>query len=260
MQFMDSRIHALIRMHRLAVGIATVVFTAALAATIATGAAIAKPVVLGAAAPATPACPGDPCEAIGRTTGFQTMLGKKKNPFAAPSAGRVVAWSIKLSAPQASQTDFFTEFFGGPPRARLSILKPIQKQIKRGRPFYKLKSQGPVEELTPWLGTTTTFTLQQPLTVAEGQIVALTVPTWAPAFAVNLGDEMVWRGSRKKGKCTTREDIKAGRPHETPGQERLYGCSYKTARLLYSATLVPSAAPPKKKKKPPADEDRPQRQ
>ena len=257
MQFMESRIHALVRMHRLAVAVAAVVFTAALAATIATGTAVAKPLVLGAAAPATPACPGDPCEAIGKTTGFQTMLAKKKNPFAAPSAGRVVAWSIKLSAPQTSQTEFFTEFFGGPPQARLAILKPIQKQIKAGKPFYKLKSQGPVEELTPFLGTTTTFTLQQPLTVTEGQVVALTVPTWAPAFAVNLGEEMVWRGSRKKGKCTTREDIKAGRPHETLGQDRLYGCSYETARLLYSATMVPSAAPPKKKK-PPADEDRPQ--
>ena len=257
MQFMESRTHALIRLHRLAVAVATLVFAAVLAATIATGAAVAKPVVLGAAAPATPACPGDPCEAIGRTTGFQTMLGKKRNPFAARSAGRVVAWSIKLSAPQASQTEFFTEFFGGPPRARLSILKPIRKQIKRGKPFYKLKSQGPVEELTPFLGTTTTFTLQQPLTVAEGQVVALTVPTWAPAFAVNLGDTMVWRGSRKKGKCTTREDIKAGRPHETLGQDRLYGCSYKTARLLYSATMVPTGGT--KKKKRPADEGQRQR-
>ncbi|MGH2923709.1 MAG: hypothetical protein ACRDKH_06755 [Solirubrobacterales bacterium] len=245
---MESRIHASLRLHRFTVALAAVVFTAVLAATVATGTAVAKPLVLGAAAPATPACPTDPCEAIGKTTGFQIRIGKLKNPFSAPSPGRVVAWSIKLAAPQQTQTDFFTGFFGGPPRARLSILKPINKKIKDGKPFYKLKSQGPVEELTPFLGTTTTFTLQQPLTVRKGQIVALTVPTWAPAFAVNLGDRVAWRGSRKKGKCTTREDIKAGRPHETAGQDRLYGCVFKTARLLYSATVVP------KKKKPPADQ------
>lgn len=240
-----QQLQRMLRLHRLTVGLAALVFAGALSATIATGTAIAKPLILGAAAPATPACPGDPCEAIGRTTGFQTSIGKKRNPFMAPAPGRVVAWSIKLSAPKEGQVTFFNEFFGGPPRARLAVLKPINKQIRAGKPLYKLKSQGPVEELTPFLGTTTTFALQQPLVVKKGQIVALTVPTWAPAFAVNLPNSMVWRGSRKKGKCSAREDIKLGRPHETVGQDRLYGCSYKTARLLYSATLVPSKRPKK---------------
>lgn len=244
---MPSQLRALLRLHRFTVGLAALVFAAVLAATIATGTAAAKPVVLGAAAPATPACPGDPCEAIGRTTGFQVRIGKKKNPFMAPTPGRVVAWSIKLSAPKEDQVTFFNDFFGGPPQARLAVLKPINKQIRAGRPIYKLKSQGPVEELTPFLGTTTTFALQQPLVVKKGQIVALTVPTWAPAFAVDLPDSMAWRGSRKKGKCSSRGDIKLGRSHETVGKDRLYGCVYKTARLLYSATLVPSN-PPKKKR------------
>jgi len=245
MEPMPRHLHTFMRLHRLTVGLATVVFAGVLVATIATGTAIAKPLILGAAAPATPACPNDPCEAIGRTTGFQTGLAKKKNPFAAPAGGKVVAWSIKLSAPKETQVTFFNDFFGGPPRARLAVLKPINKQIKAGKPIYKLKSQGPVEELTPFLGTTTTFALQQPLLVRKGQIVALTVPTWAPAFAVDLPSNMIWRGSRKKGKCTERDDIKVGSAHEIAGQDRLYGCAYKTARLLYSATLVPS----KKKKK-----------
>jgi hypothetical protein len=249
---MHGRRHAYARLHRLTIAASALVFATVLIASIAVGTAFAKPIVMGAAAPATPACPGDPCEAIGKTTGFQSSIGKRRDPFVAPSAGRIVAWSIKLSAPKESQVTFFDEFFGGPPSARLAVLKPINKQIKMGKPFYKLKSQGPVEQLTPHLGTTTTFTLQQPLVVNKGQVVALTVPTWAPAFAVNLGANTAWRGSRKKGKCTEREDIQAGRPHETVGQERVYGCAYKTARLLYSATLVPTKAPPRKKK-PPAD-------
>ena len=175
-------------------------------------------------------------------------------------AGRIVAWSIKLSRPSDKQLEFFEEFFGGEPTARLSILKPIKKSPKRRQAtgeiaptMYKLKSQGPVEQLTPFLGTTTTFALQQPLKVAAGQVVALTVPTYAPAFAVSQGDKTAWRASRKNGKCTNAEDIKAGTAHEVAGQTRAYGCSYKTARLLYSATLVadPGAA---KKKKPVAEE------
>ena len=88
------------------------------------------------------------------------------------------------------------------------------------------------------------------------QIIALTSSTWVPAFAVNLPPDSVWRASRQRGKCTNADDIKAGTAHDTLGQDRLYGCIYKTARLLYSATLVqdPNASPPSKKKKQPAQQ------
>ena len=246
---MDRQVHPFARLHRLGIVIAASVFAAVLGLAIGIGSATAAPktVVLGAAAPATPSCP-EACQAIGRTTGFQTSIGKTQNPFASPVTGRLVAWSIKLSSPTEKQMSFFDEFFGGPPRARIAVLKPIRKQIKAGRMLYKLKSQGPVEDLKPFLGTTTTFTLQQPLVVREGQIVALTVPTWAPAFAVNLGGKNAWRASRKKTKCTKPDDIKLGSAHQRPGRDRLYACLYKTARLLYSATVVRDPSVAKKKK------------
>lgn len=223
-----------------AFAIAALAATLALALATGTAAAAPKTVVLGAAAPAAPSCP-DSCQAIGKTTGFQNTIGKTKSPFSAPFAGRIVAWSIKLSRPSTKQMEFFEEFFGGTPSARLSVLKPIMKQQKRGRPVYKLKAQSPVEELSPYLGSTTTFALQAPLKVNRGQIVALTVPTWAPAFAVNLGGDTAWQASRKRTKCNKAEDIKAGSAQQGLNSERTYACVYKTARLLYSATVV--AAP-----------------
>jgi hypothetical protein len=233
----------------IAAGVALLASVFAVALGGGTAGAAPKTVVLGAAAPATPSCPEN-CQAIGKTTGFQTSIGKVADPFAAPVSGRVVAWSIKLSAPNEKQRSFFDDFFGGKPQARISVLKPIRKQIKRGREVYKLKSQGPVEALEPFLGSTTTFALQQPLIVREGQIVALSVPTWAPAFAVNLGAKSSWRASRKPRKCNKPEDIKLATAHQALGKDRIFGCNYKTARLLYSATIVrdPSVAPPKKKK------------
>jgi hypothetical protein len=250
--------HASARLHRLSVRVAVIAFAAVLAVALGTGRAGAAPkmTVLGAAAPATPACP-EACQAIGKVTGFQQQIGKTKNPFMVPYRGMVVAWSIKLSGPNQQQMDFFKNFYGGPPEARLSVLKPINKQIKAGNPIYKLKSQSPVEDLTPYLGTTTTFTLQAPLRVKEGQVVALTSKTWIPAFAVNLPQDSVWRASRQRGKCTKADDIKAGSAHEQLGQDRLYGCQYKTARLLYSATVVrdPNAKPPSKKQ--PKDPEKP---
>lgn len=236
---MDSYDHALSRLHRLGVISAIVVFSTTAALAIGLGdAGAARTTILGAAAPARPACPQNPCQAVGKVTGFQTSIGKTRKPFVAPFTGKVVAWSIKLSNPNEKQEDFFDNFYDGPPRARLAVLKPIRKQIRAGRPIYRLKSHSPVEDLNPYLGTTTTFALRSPLTVKEGQIVAISVPTWTPGFAVGQSGRTGWRGSRKPKRCNKPADIAAGKAHQTLGSERLYGCAYNTARLLYSATLV----------------------
>jgi hypothetical protein len=214
--------------------------------------------VLGAAAPATPSCPAT-CQAVGKTTGFQTSITGARNPFVASSRGRIVAWSIKTGSPSTkpnpnnnnqSDLEFFNKTFGGTPKARISVLKPIMKEIKAGRPIYKLKSQSPVEDLSDFLGQTTTFTLDSPLRVKPKNIVALTVPTWAPAFAINQSADTKWQASRKRGKCNATADILAGTPQDAVDSQRTYGCTYKTARLLYSATVVPdpNQAPPKKKR------------
>jgi hypothetical protein len=253
MEFMDAEVHASARLRRLG---ALTAFLAVIGLLVALGPGradgAAKVTVLGAATPANPACP-ESCQAVGKTTGFQTAIGGTKSPFTVPYPARIVAWSIKLSAPRQNQIDFFKDFYGGDPQARLAVLKPIQKRIRAGKQIYRLKSQSPIEELSPFLGTTTTFTLQSPLKVNAGQIVALTIPTWAPAFAVGQPGNTTWRASRKKAACNDADLIKAGRPQEAVGADRAYACQYTTARLLYSATLVrdpnaPAPTPPKKKR------------
>jgi hypothetical protein len=251
--------HALARLHRVGIWTALAVFSVILAAVLGTGSAGAAPrvVVLGAVVQATPACPNT-CQAVGKTTGFQTGIAGAQNPFVVPFRGRVVAWSIKTGAPSTkpnpnnnnqSDLEFFNKTFGGEPKARIAILKPIMKQIKAGKPIYKLKSESPVETLTDFLGQTTTFTLDTPLRVKPNNIVALSVPTWAPAFAINQSANTKWQASRKKNACNDTNDILAGTPQDGVGTLRSYGCVYKTARLLYSATVVadPNQAPAKKK-------------
>src|SRR5262245_15783770 len=265
MESMSHEAHARPRLYKLALAPAIAVFAAALAAVLATGAGEAvggaRVVVLGAAAPATPSC-HTTCQAVGKTTGFQTSITGSRNPFVVPTRGRIVAWSIKTGAPNTkpnpnnnnqSDYDFFVKTFGGTPKARISVLKPIMKKFKQGKPIYKLKSQSPVEDLSQFLGQTTTFTLDVPLRVKPNNIVALTVPTWAPAFAINQSANTRWQASRKKGKCNATADILAGTPQDALGSQRAYGCTYNTARLLYSATVVADpnqkpGAPPKKKK------------
>ena len=90
-----------------------------------------------------------------------------------------------------------------------------------------------------------TIGLGKPGKKQTGWIVALTVPTWAPALAVGLGADTSWRASRGKGTC---EDTSTNTVQTQANQLAQYYCLYKTARLAYSATLVTAptpAVPPK---------------
>lgn len=198
-----------------------------------------------------PSCPGKydaqgkpiiACLAEGHITGFQTRANGIGQPFEAPFEGKVVAWSISLSRPTTrkskttiNEVGAFDKLLGKPSEARISILRPIKKSRP---PEFKLVRQSPIQILTPYFGTTPIFTLEHPLVVLKGQIVALTVPTWAPMFAVDLSGENTWRASRLPKHCETEKDIVDGRPQQVIGKTKKYGCFYSSARLMYTATLV----------------------
>jgi hypothetical protein len=208
-------------------------------------------VVLGQT-PETPAaaCPGKivneveitPCRVEGHVTGFQAIADGVARPYEAPFDGKVVAWSITLAKPSTRETKttsnevaFFDEVLGRPSQARIGILRPVEDSKP---PKYTLVRQGPLEVLNPYFGTTPIFALDHPLSVLKGQIVALTVPTWAPMFAFNVDADNTWRGSRLPEHCTSTKDIQDGNPQQGVGKTKTYGCYYSNARLLYTATLV----------------------
>src|SRR5436190_24354045 len=72
----------------------------------------------------TAACP-DNCEAVGQVSGFQIQQGTRKLPYRLRSYGKVVAFTVKLGTPNASQISFFNKLFGGPPQIELTVLKPV---------------------------------------------------------------------------------------------------------------------------------------
>ncbi len=180
-------------------------------------------------------CPENPCRAIGRVTGFQIRNQEGGLPFRVPRNGRITAWTLTLSEPTDRQRSFFNGFFGRPPKAHLAILKRVPGSSP---PRYRLRRQSAVRVLSPYLGSTVRFRLGKPLAVRRGNIVALSIPTWAPAFAFNLSQAEAWRASRTPGACVNANDLRRGRPQQVVGSRRTYGCRYNTARLLYTATLV----------------------
>jgi hypothetical protein len=208
-------------------------------------------VVLGKTAETPPAsCPGKivnnvevtPCRVEGHVTGFQAIAGGLPRPYEVPFDGKIVAWSITLAKPSTTETEtttneigFFDEFLGRPSQARIGVLRPVEESKP---PKYTLVRQSPLQILNPYFGTTPIFALDHPLSVLKGQIVALTIPTWAPMFAFNVDADNTWRGSRLPEHCASKEDIQNGNPQQGVGKTKTYGCYYSNARLLYTAVLV----------------------
>jgi len=180
-----------------------------------------------------PSCPELPCQAVGSVTGFQVSTTQAGLPFQVPGDGRVKSWTLTLAQPTNMQRSFFNGFFGTPPQAQLAILRRVAGTEP---PRYNLRAKSSVRVLSPYLGRTVRF--GSSLEVQKNDIVALTIPTWAPAFAQGLDTKNVWRASREEGKCTNTTDVRQGEPHTKLNSRATYGCRYSTARLLYTATVV----------------------
>jgi len=154
-------------------------------------------------------------------------------PFTVPRDGTIKAWTLTLAQPTNKQRSFFNGFFGTPPEARLAILRRVPET---NPPRYSLVSQGAIKVLSPYLGQTVKFGSN--LAVEKGDIVGISVPTWAPMFSQGLDAKNVWRASRAPGTCTNSTSIREGEALEKVNKRATFGCKYTTARLLYTATLV----------------------
>lgn len=202
------------------------------------------------------------CQGVGEISGLQVRADGDFNPYKVPTDGRLVAWGIDLSRPSSAEVGFFTDApASGPdvvsgvgwgnPSGRISVLK----RMKPGR--YKLVKQSPRLPLTEHLGSNPIFTLDKPMKVKAGSLIAITTPTWfsnlahdEPA-ATSSGD--VWLASRGAEHCgdsppnASKEEIIAAlqdaidnsKPQQKEGTVRSYRCEYSSARLLYRAFYVP---------------------
>jgi hypothetical protein len=181
-----------------------------------------------------PSCPANPCLAVSRTTGFQIQGGKVKNPYLAPRRGAIVAFTVALGKPSAKQIRFFDTNLGGPASARITVLRAYTRRGNNYR--FVVRSQSEVFNLVPYFGQTAQFALSQSIAAYKNDLVALTVPTWAPVLALGLDNATTWRASRPKP-CADSEAFQQF-AQQRVGAMAQYACEYKTARMTYSATLI----------------------
>jgi len=108
-----------------------------------------------------------------------------------------------------------------------------------------------VVRLGGYFGRTTTFPLDTNLRVKRGQVIALNVPSWAPALACQTtyvkteGSQTfqackgaggwAWRASRAKAQCA---QYLVPLNQNGAGSVAHYECIYHGARVMYSATVM----------------------
>jgi len=209
-----------------------------------------------------PNCPGEDCEVNGQVTGFQRSVDGQKGLFRARENGRIVAWGVDLSKPSKKERNFFGELsetnaFGEKPTAGISIIS------RAGNERYRLVRKSPIVPVNNYYGESPIFTLNDPLRIKKGQVVALTTISWLPNFASggNISRDNAWLGSRThkhfprpsgggKKACAIPSRVpprrqpeyffKHSSPQKKVGSERKYGCEYNRARLMYYAYFVPN--------------------
>jgi hypothetical protein len=227
---------------------------AAVLASLAQGAGNKKPKVLGKtehtpralcpqqpAESQNPATIKRPCFVIGSVTGFELKADGRRHVMRAPSDGTIVSWAVQLAKPNKLERnafgaqDFFgTKRFGKEATGRIGILAARKKGT------YKLVRQSPAVKLNQSLGELHYITLDKPLKIKKGELVALTTQTWIPVLTTaQYAPQSTWRASRSAKKCNGKENAINAKPQTKVGSIRAYGCIF-TARLVYWAYYVPS--------------------
>jgi hypothetical protein len=151
--------------------------------------------------------------------------------------GWLVAFSLTLGDPNAQQRRFFNRLWGKPASARISVLdpEPVQGDRRNRRQQYRLHSQSQRFDVRPWFGKKAWFVLPRRMHVSRGQVIALTLPTWAPVLATDLRSKERWRSSRNRDHC---DDLERNSAQQDIGRLRQYRCIHTTARLLFTALVV----------------------
>jgi hypothetical protein len=187
-----------------------------------------------------------------RTTAIQTTSDGVVNPMVVKQNGWLISFTVGLSKMSSSKSTerslihTLDTGYDGTPQLALTVLKPGRNNK------YTVAAESPMFHVIPFLGQVLeeplslppSFTTFTALRVTKGEVIGLTVRTWAPVLTYNLSTS----------KFTYRQSRKANCPHAAAGQtaqlsvgaSTRYLCAYSGTRVEYSATEVVNTPYPKK--------------
>jgi hypothetical protein len=186
-----------------------------------------------------------------RTTAIQTASDGIANPTVVKRSGWIVAFSIGISrlSPKAATAHnllhTLDRAYGGTPQLALTVLKPGPRHT------YTVAAQSGTYHLIPFLGQVLqeplslppTFTAFTALQVKAGDVIGLTVPTWAPVLTYGLpGAQFSYRQSRL---TNCKHSAGSQTAQLAVGMSTRYLCQYGGTRVEYSATEIANSPYPK---------------
>ncbi len=173
-----------------------------------------------------------------QVTALATIRDGIAYPTTVKKRGSIVAFTIGLSRLSNNKTTahndihFLDQTFGGTTRASITVLRANGPKKQRR---WTVVGQSAVFHLQPYLGQVVQFALPTSLPVLKGDVVALTVPTWAPVLSIQLPSaKFAYRQSRSRN-CTPPP---ASTQAQNIKQTATYKCNYPGTRVEYSATEV----------------------
>jgi hypothetical protein len=183
---------------------------------------------------AAPSCPTGVSKAqctiiLTETTAISTLSDSVFYPTTVKHAGRIVAYTVGLARLTKADITGLNTRYGGTAQMAITVLRPGKKR------FYTVTQEAPLQHVEPWFGHVVQFPLTTSLQVNVGDVVALTVPTWAPVLSIGLPSKQFQYRASRPSKCTTFDFQTA---QLTIGANTQYLCFYVGTRVEYTATEV----------------------
>lgn len=201
----------------------------------------------------SPTCPanaqGKSCEILlPQVTAYETLRDGVASPDLVKKSGVIASFTVGLAGTNVITPSILAaedQRYGGPPEAQLTALRPTGTPAN---PSFRVAAESAVVKLRPELGKVAEFPLVTPLPVVRGEILALTVPTWAPVLSFELdATKFAYAQSKAKvnaGKGLTTCDTTGGAnlAQIVVGELSSYGCTYPGTRVEYSALEITTPA------------------
>ena len=172
-------------------------------------------------------------------------------PSTVKSDGWIVSFTVglsKLSTNAKTERNYLhllDTAYNGTPQLALTVLKPGPGNR------YTVAAQSATFHLIPFLGQVLqeplslppSFTSFTALPVKKGDVVGLSVPTWAPVLSYNLNASKFSYRQSRAGNCKNAASTETAQM--SVGATTRYLCSYTGTRVEYTATEITNNNYPK---------------
>lgn len=192
-------------------------------------------------APSCPAgVPSSQCTIIlTRVTALETLRDGLAYPTRVRTSGRVVAFSVGLSAlssdpaTRRSYIHYLDQTYGGTTQVAITILRPVGKRTQWK---WQTVATSPLYHVQSYLGNVIQIPLDTSLEVKPGYVVALTTPTWVPILTINVDTKKFAYRQSRRANCNN--PPAQSQAQLAANQTTSYACDYPGTRVEYSATEI----------------------